>query len=54
MTKLKVPEPTENETEKEFITRCMSNYGMRIIMKVNNQRAAVCYKSWNDNNLEEK
>jgi len=55
MGKLIVPQPEKSETERRFIARCMSNIGMRKVMKINNQRAAVCYKSWdNHNNIEEK
>ena len=37
-----IPEPTKNETEKEFIQRCMSDEKMNEDYKDKDQRYAVC------------
>ena len=50
MTKISVPTPEENETEKEFLSRCMGDYKLNFVFKENKVRAAVCYKSWNTEN----
>lgn len=45
-----LPEPKENETEKEFTDRCMSDKVMKKEFKKNKQRYAVCMKQWEGKN----
>jgi hypothetical protein len=41
-----IPKPRKNETEKDFISRCMGNEVMNREYPDNKQRSAVCYSSW--------
>lgn len=44
-----IPKPTGGENETEFIQRCMSDPTM-VNDYDNEQRAGICYTSWEDNN----
>jgi molecular chaperone GrpE (heat shock protein) len=43
-----IPEPQLDETEKDFITRCMIDNTMVSEYKDEKQRSAVCYSSWEE------
>ena len=43
-----LPKPKLDETQNEFMTRCMSDNTMVIEYKRNDQRLAVCYVTWRD------
>ncbi|MDW8056605.1 MAG: hypothetical protein RMJ13_07875, partial [Elusimicrobiota bacterium] len=47
-----IPRPKENETEKEFIKRCMSSDVMKSEFPEIKQRLAVCYSQWRKNMTE--
>ena len=44
-----LPIPNKNESEKEFISRCMSNDIMKKEFSDNKQRIAVCYSQFEKN-----
>ncbi len=48
-----IPKPKDNETEEEFISRCMGNDTMNEEYPENDQRAAVCYSSYRRNKAEQ-
>ena len=41
-----IPEPRKEETEDEFIGRCMADEGMQKEFPDQKQRAGVCYNKW--------
>lgn len=43
-----LPKPRANETQEEFVSRCMSDNQMMIEYKRQDQRLAVCYVTWRD------
>jgi len=43
-----LPKPGENETEDEFISRCMGDETANEDFPDNEQRAAVCYRQWRE------
>jgi len=43
-----IPKPTENETEFEFLQRCMEDSVMTDEFEENEQRYAVCVQQWED------
>lgn len=43
-----IPKPSDEETEKEFIKRCMSDAVMLEEYPDNDIRAGVCYTAWRD------
>jgi molecular chaperone GrpE (heat shock protein) len=43
-----IPKPQSDETEKDFITRCMTDNTMVSEYKDEKQRSAVCYSSWEE------
>lgn len=45
-----LPKPKAEETQGEFISRCMSNKTMMIEYKRKDQRLAICYVTWRDRN----
>ena len=48
-----LPKPNSDEREKEFISRCMSDEKMNSEFPKQDQRAAVCYRQWNNNRKDE-
>lgn len=44
-----LPEPKEGESEKEFISRCMTDESMESEFPESDQRYAVCQKQWDNN-----
>ncbi len=44
-----IPKPQDNETQKEFIERCMSNETM-VSEYEQSQRSAICYREWRNKN----
>ena len=44
-----IPKPTGGENETEFMQRCMSDSNL-LDEYDNEQRAAICYTSWEENN----
>lgn len=47
-----VPKPNDDETERDFIERCMSNDTMNEEYPDNEQRLAICYTQWRRRNKE--
>jgi HK97 family phage prohead protease len=47
-----IPSPNSDETQDEFIGRCMANPTMTDEYPDNEQRAAVCHGAWDDANKE--
>lgn len=45
-----LPKPKAEETQEQFISRCMSDNQMMIEYKRQDQRLAVCYVTWRDRN----
>jgi len=43
-----MPKPKKDETQDEFIERCMSNEAMKEDYPDNDQRLAVCFQQWKD------
>jgi hypothetical protein len=43
-----IPKPTENETEREFINRCMGDDAMNSEYTDEDIRAGVCYTQWRE------
>lgn len=41
-----LPKPKAEETQEQFIQRCMSNETMVVEYKRQDQRLAVCYLQW--------
>ena len=41
-----IPQPTDEETQDDFISRCMSNEVMKREYEDNEQRLAVCFSAW--------
>jgi hypothetical protein len=41
-----IPTPRKGESNKDFISRCMSNKAMQEYEQ--KQRAAICYQKWRD------
>lgn len=48
-----IPKPENNETENEFIQRCITDNTMQDEYPDEDQRLAVCYQSWDNNKKEE-
>lgn len=48
-----MPKPRKDETQKEFISRCMGDDTMNEDYPENDQRAAVCYTQWRNRNKSE-
>ncbi len=48
-----IPEPGENETEKDFMARCMSDEVMLADYKDNKQRSGVCFSQWRSKESKE-
>ena len=48
-----IPQPTEKESQDEFITRCMSDEKMKEEYQDESQRFAVCNSSYLDTKFEE-
>jgi len=48
-----LPKPGTDETEKDFIARCMGNETMMSDYKDNEQRLAVCYSQWENKESKE-
>jgi len=44
-----LPTPNENESEEDFISRCMGNDTTNEDFPDQEQRAAVCYRQWREN-----
>ena len=49
-----LPKPKANETQQEFISRCVSDDTMMIEYKRQDQRLAVCYVTWRDRNKKKQ
>lgn len=49
-----LPKPKAEETQKDFIARCMSDKIMIAEYQRQDQRLAVCYISWRDRNKVKK
>lgn len=49
-----LPKPKAEETQEQFIQRCMSNKTMQIEYKRQDQRLAVCYVTWRDRNKKKQ
>lgn len=47
-----MPEPRKGESKNEFITRCIGSKQMNDEFPDQDQRAAVCYKYWENRNKE--
>jgi hypothetical protein len=47
-----LPKPKDDETQKQWIDRCMSNEAMKKEFPDNDQRLAVCYEKWRDKEKE--
>lgn len=45
-----LPKPKAEETQEQFVSRCMSDNQMMIEYKRQDQRLAVCYVTWRDRN----
>ena len=45
-----IPKPRDNETQKEFISRCMGDDAMNEEYPEKDQRAAICYQTWRNRN----
>jgi len=45
-------EPKKDESEEEFISRCMSNDVMNEEYPDQDMRAAVCYSQWKNRNKD--
>jgi hypothetical protein len=43
-----LPRPTSEETQKDFMSRCMSDSTMNSEYPRKDQRLAVCYIQWRD------
>jgi hypothetical protein len=43
-----LPKPKSGETQKDFMTRCMSDSTMNTEYPRKDQRLAVCYTQWRD------
>ena len=48
-----LPKPKNDETQKEFVARCMGNSTMIKDFKDPNQRVAVCYNRWKTSGMSE-
>ena len=48
-----IPKPQTDETEDDFMERCMGNEAMVDEYPEHDQRAAVCHTSWEDAHKEE-
>lgn len=49
-----IPKPKKNETEEEFIPRCMSDGVMRKEFPKRDQRFAVCMNKWKEHKNDKK
>jgi hypothetical protein len=49
-----LPKPKAEETQEQFISRCMSDNQMMIEYKRQDQRLAICYVTWRDRNKVKK
>jgi len=49
-----IPKPKKNESEDDFIERCMSDDGMQEDYPDNDQRLAICFDSWRKAKGEKK
>lgn len=49
-----LPKPKANETQEEFVSRCMSDDTMVVEYKRQDQRLAVCYVTWRDRNKKKQ
>ncbi len=47
-----IPKPKENETQKDFIARCMGDEVMRDEYPENDKRAAICYSAWRKKKMD--
>ena len=45
-----IPKPRKNETEKDFLDRCMGDDVMNKEYPDGSQRSAICHTSWRDKN----
>lgn len=43
-----MPKPTQNETQEQFIDRCMSDAEVVSDFPDNDQRLAFCHSQWED------
>lgn len=43
-----IPKPKKGESQKDFISRCMSNDTMNDEYPDQKQRTAVCFQTWRD------
>lgn len=44
--KMPLPKPKQDESENDFISRCMTNETMKKEFPKSDQRYAVCQKEW--------
>jgi len=49
-----IPKPRKNETEDEFMSRCMGDAVMNDEYPDNEQRAGVCHSQWENRNKKPK
>jgi hypothetical protein len=49
-----MPSPQKNETQDDFISRCMTDPEMKSEFPNSEQRKAVCYSYWDDKKKDEK
>lgn len=49
-----LPKPKADETQEQFVSRCMSDNQMMIEYKRQDQRLAVCYVTWRDRNKKKQ
>jgi hypothetical protein len=47
-----VPQPNPNETQDDFVSRCMGDKAMVKDFE-QQQRAAVCYRTWKDRHKQQ-
>lgn len=43
-----LPKPNINESQQDFVSRCMSNNTMKSEYPDQDQRLAVCYTQWRE------
>ena len=49
-----IPKPNKDESQKDFVSRCMGNDTMNSEYPGQEQRAAVCYSQWREEHPEDK
>ena len=49
-----IPKPNKDETQKDFISRCMGNPIMDKEFPDKEQRSAVCYTAWREKKMSEE